>query len=179
MTDHRPPAPGLPAGTGTTGDASTAPRRNPWVQTFVSPVPIAFVAGTAITALTGAALAAVGIPALAGWQAAVTGGLVALFLMGAIGRLVPGVRAGLVAMVPPALPRPDLIVAATGVLEAAGALGLLFPPTHRLAAWCLAALLVAVFPANVREARRGGSPLVPRTVEQVGFVAACLAVALG
>ncbi|QEO15210.1 DoxX family protein [Agromyces intestinalis] len=164
---------------------ASAPRRNPWAQTFLSPVPIAFVGGIAGTSLAGAILAGFGTTVLTGWQAALTGGLVLMFLIGASGRLNPKLRRGLAAMVPPALPRPDLIVAATGVLEAAGAIGLLVPATHRIAAACLALLLIAVFPANVRAARLGdrlgslASPLVPRTIEQIVFVASCVAVAIG
>lgn len=157
--------------------AGRAAPRNPWARTFLTPVPIAFAVGIAGTALLGA----LGVPGLGAWQAWLTGGLVLMFLMGAIGRLIPGVRRGLYAMVPPGLPRPELVVAVTGVLEAAGALGLLLPATHRLAAICLALMLVAVFPANVHAARsnRAASPLVPRTVEQLVFLAACLAVAFG
>ncbi|MFF2271449.1 DoxX family protein [Agromyces sp. NPDC058136] len=154
---------------------ATPTARGPWARTFLSPVPIAFAVGVAATALLGA----LGVPALGTWPAWLTGGLVLMFLMGAVGRLVPAVRAELVAMVPPRLPRPELIVAATGVLEVAGAIGLLVPPTHRLAALCLALLLVAVFPANVHAARSSSdaSPLLPRTIEQLVFVGACLAVA--
>ncbi|WP_394552930.1 DoxX family protein [Agromyces sp. MMS24-JH15] len=173
------------APTGSTPEAAASPRRNPWAQTFLSPVPIAFAIGTLGTAVLGAVLAAFGIPGLAGWQAWLTGGLSLMFLISASGRLQPKVRAGLVAMVPPGVPNPGLVVAATGVLEAAGAIGLLLPPTHRAAAICLALLLIAVFPANVRAARLGErlgglfSPLLPRTVEQVVWIAACVAVAIG
>ncbi|MFF2494449.1 DoxX family protein [Agromyces sp. NPDC058064] len=153
--------------------ASTS--RNPWATTFLSPVPIAFAVGITATALLGL----LGVPALASWPAWLTGGLVLMFLMGAMGRLVPAVRAELIAMVPPRLPHPGLIVAATGVLETAGAIGLLIPATHDLAALCLTLLLVAVFPANVHAARTDhtASPLLPRTIEQILFVGACLAVA--
>lgn len=157
---------------------TTAARsRGPWARTFLSPVPIAFAVGIAATALLGVP----GVPGLGAWQAWLTGGLVLLFLMGAVGRLVPAVRAELVAMVPPRLPRPELVIAATGVLEVVGAIGLLLPPTHHLAALCLALLLVAVFPANVHAARSNpeASPLLPRTIEQLVFVGACLAVAFG
>lgn len=155
--------------------ADLAPRRNPWAQTFLTPVPIAFAVGIAGTALLGA----IGVPGLGTWQSWLTGGLVLMFLMGAVGRLIPSVRRELQAMVPRALPRPELVVAVTGVLEAAGALGLLLPVTHRLAAICLALLLIAVFPANVHAARSNpsASPLLPRTVEQLVFLAACVAVA--
>ena len=51
-------------------------------------------------------------------------------------------------MVPPPFP-PVATVLATGVLEILGAIGLLVPRTSTLAAWCLLALLVAMFPANI------------------------------
>ena len=53
------------------------------------------------------------------------------------------------AIVPPWVPKPDLVVAVSGVAEIAGAVGLLFDRTRRAAGWGLIALLVAVFPANV------------------------------
>ncbi len=56
------------------------------------------------------------------------------------------------AIVPDALPNPELLVALSGVAELAGAVGLLTPPLRRPAAFGLAALLVAVFPANVNMA---------------------------
>lgn len=52
-------------------------------------------------------------------------------------------------IVPPWIPEPRFAVLATGVLELLGAAGLLWPPTRRLAGWGLAALTVAVTPANV------------------------------
>ncbi len=55
-------------------------------------------------------------------------------------------------IVPPSLPRPDILVAVSGVAEIIGGLGLLIPPLRRPAGWGLIALLVAVFPANVRMA---------------------------
>lgn len=89
-------------------------------------------------------------------------------------------------MVPPRLPRPDLLVTLTGVLELLGALGLLLPATARSAAAGPALLMLAMFPANVSAARRGltlaGRPVTPvaaRTALQVVFVAAALAVVFG
>src|ERR1017187_4138192 len=58
-------------------------------------------------------------------------------------------RADLIRMVPPAFPRPDLLVTITGVLEILGVIGMLLPRTARPACICLALLLVALFPANV------------------------------
>jgi uncharacterized membrane protein len=90
-------------------------------------------------------------------------------------------RADLERMVPPLFPRPDLVVTLTGMLELAGAVGLLIPTTAPYAALGLAALLVAMFPANVYAAREelsiGGKPVTPlpqRTALQVVFLAAVL-----
>jgi uncharacterized membrane protein len=57
-------------------------------------------------------------------------------------------------MVPPGLPRPDLLVTLTGVLEILGGIGLLVPSTARAACVCLALLLIALFPANIHAARQ-------------------------
>jgi uncharacterized membrane protein len=58
------------------------------------------------------------------------------------------------AIVPPWLPSwmpsARTLVYVSGVAEIAGAIGLLLPQTRVLAAWCLIALLIAVFPANVQ-----------------------------
>jgi uncharacterized membrane protein len=51
-------------------------------------------------------------------------------------------------IMPPALPHPSALVAVSGAAEILGGLGLLLSATRRLAAICLAILLVAVFPAN-------------------------------
>ena len=58
------------------------------------------------------------------------------------------------AIVPPSLPAPRLLVWVSGVAEVAGGLGLLVPALRTWAGWGLAALLVAVFPANVYMARQ-------------------------
>jgi uncharacterized membrane protein len=88
-------------------------------------------------------------------------------------------RPDLVRMVPPAFPRPDLLVTITGVLEILGAIGLFIPRTASAAAICLALLLIAIFPANVRAARQNLKiagqrvPSLPvRAAIQVVFIAA-------
>jgi uncharacterized membrane protein len=88
----------------------------------------------------------------------------------------------LIAMVPAAFPRPDLVVTITGLLELLGAAGLLLPATAGAAAACLAALLAAMFSANVRAAKHhltiGGKPttgLPLRTFLQLVFIVALLA----
>ncbi|MCI9889859.1 hypothetical protein JT358_15605 [Micrococcales bacterium 31B] len=110
-------------------------------------------------------------------------GVAAMFLFTASARLNPARRTAMEWMVPPHLPRPGLLVAISGVAEAAGAVGVLIPQTRTLAGVALAVLLLAVFPANVYAARapaRPGlrvTPLSQRTALQVVFVAACLVVA--
>jgi uncharacterized membrane protein len=88
-------------------------------------------------------------------------------------------RHDLIAMVPPAFPRPDLLVTGTGVLEIVGAVGLMLPTAAPYAALGLCFMLLAVFPANVHAARQhlsiAGRPveaLVPRALLQLVFLAA-------
>ena len=88
-------------------------------------------------------------------------------------------RPDLIRMVPPAFPRPDLLVTITGMLEILGAIGLFIPRTAPAAAICLAVMLIAMFPANVEAARHNLTiagqrvPSLPvRTAMQVVFVAA-------
>jgi uncharacterized membrane protein len=95
-------------------------------------------------------------------------------------------RADLVRMVPAGMPAPELLVTITGWLEIAGAAGLLIPATAPAASAGLAALLIAVFPANVSAARRklsiDGRPvpgLALRTVLQIVFIAAVLMAGFG
>jgi uncharacterized membrane protein len=74
----------------------------------------------------------------------------------------------------------------TGLLEIAGAIGLLVPTTRRLAAGGLALLLVLLLPANVSAARRQltlrGKPVTPLALRlpiQLLFLAVALWIALG
>jgi uncharacterized membrane protein len=93
-------------------------------------------------------------------------------------------RPDLIRMVPPTLPRADLLVTVTGALEILGAIGLFVPSTARAACICLALLLVAVFPANIRAARQNLTmagrrvPSLPvRSAMQFVFIAALIAAA--
>ncbi|HEY4613927.1 MAG TPA: DoxX family membrane protein [Citricoccus sp.] len=113
---------------------------------------------------------------------ALRGGLAAMFLVTGASHFV-GLREDLVAMVPPALPQPELLVTVTGVLELTGAVGVLLRRTSAWAAAGLAVLLVVMFPANVYAATAGltlgGEPataLLPRTVMQLVYLAAAVAV---
>ncbi len=56
-------------------------------------------------------------------------------------------------MVPPVFPNPMLMIYFTGLLEFLGAAGLLFAKTRYAAAWALVALMIVLFPANIRAAR--------------------------
>ena len=77
--------------------------------------------------------------------------LAVLFITAGITHFI--VPAYFIAIVPPALPRPDLLVAVSGAAEIAGGLGLLIRRARRIASWGLLALLVAVFPANIQMLR--------------------------
>ena len=142
---------------------------------------ITLVAGTLLARLAGL----LGVDALDGWLPALRVGLALMFLLTAVAHFGLGRREGMIAMVPPRLPRPALLVTITGILEFAGALGLLLPATYRLAAACLAVLMVAMFPANIYAARHqvtlAGEPATPlplRTAEQILYVAAAVTIAV-
>ncbi|HET9517746.1 MAG TPA: DoxX family protein [Actinoplanes sp.] len=141
---------------------------------------IALVVGFGAARLIGYA----GIDAVNGWHPALRVGLALMFTVTAIAHFAPSHRSDLIAMVPERLPRPGLLVTVTGVLELLGAAGLLLPATARVAAGCLALLMLAMFPANVSAARRAvplagrpATPLLLRTALQLLFVAAAAAVA--
>ncbi len=79
----------------------------------------------------------------------------AMFMFTAASHFHPRTRPDLIRMVPASLPAPAFLVTATGLLELLGAIGLLVPRTQGAAAYALALLLVALFPANVHAARAG------------------------
>lgn len=126
------------------------------------------------------ALGAAGVRWARAWPNALRGGLAAMFVATGSSHFV-GMRAELIDMVPPALPAPGLLITVTGVLELAGAAGLLWTRTSPWAAAGLTAMLVGMFPANVYRALEHPSlpwddQLWPRTAMQVIFLAATLAV---
>ena len=125
-----------------------------------------------------------GIDALDGWQPSLRGGLAAMLLLTASAHFGSR-RRDLVAMVPARLPRPELLVTLTGVLELAVAGAVLFHETATWAGAVLAGLLIAMFPANVRASSEhltiGGRPATPvglRALIQAAFIAAAVAVAI-
>ena len=69
-----------------------------------------------------------GIGVFATWEQSARVALATMFLFTAASHFAP-MKQDLVAMVPPGLPRPDLLVFITGLAEIAGAVGLLIPPS--------------------------------------------------
>lgn len=130
----------------------------------------------AVTALTPAVGVAARKPELRRLPVALRVGLAAMFaLTGTVHFAF--MRAELVAMVPPWLPAPELLVTMTGVAELAGAVGLLLPATAGWATGGLTLLLVAMYPANVHLALSGQDlpwwdQLPGRTLIQLVFLAA-------
>jgi uncharacterized membrane protein len=103
-----------------------------------------------------------------------------LRVIAALPLLVSGVghftHAALMAsIIPPFFPDRPQLVFLTGVLELAGAVGLLLPAFTRVASACLAVFMIAIFPANVYAAGQtvGGlhMPSVPvRLAMQVVYI---------
>jgi uncharacterized membrane protein len=119
------------------------------------------------------------LPATATTIGALRVALAVMFLFTGAAHFLPSTRPDLVRMVPPVLPFPEHLVTLTGLLELAGAVGLLIPSLTSLAAYCLAALLVAMFPANAYAAIAGvelggkaASPLIWRLPLQLFWIGA-------
>lgn len=140
---------------------------------------IALLAGTALARLAGV----FGISFLTSWPNSVAVGVAAMFTLTGVAHFVPAMRAPMIQIVPPGFPAPAPLVTITGVLELAGAVGVLIPATRVAAAVCLALLLVVMFPANVYAAKLKDNPLSTplgwRTLEQVVFLAATAVVMWG
>jgi uncharacterized membrane protein len=139
------------------------------------------VLGTLAARLTGW----LGVDYVDSWPEAVAVGLAVMFVMTGVAHFVPAMRRDMIAIVPPRLPAPGLLVTITGVLELLGAAGLLYPPTRVAAAVCLFVLMLAMFPANVYAARMPNPPksmtsrLDVRTAEEIVFLGAAVMVGLG
>jgi uncharacterized membrane protein len=122
-----------------------------------------------------------GVAAFSSWIIALRAALFVMFLLTASAHWGTR-RPDLIKMVPAGFTNPALLVTLTGILEILGAIGLLIPSAARLAATCLAVLLIVLFPANVRAAREHltikgqvATKLPLRTLMQVAFIAALLA----
>ncbi|MCC5968672.1 MAG: hypothetical protein JJU15_01850 [Pararhodobacter sp.] len=98
-------------------------------------------------------IARMGLLQAAAWPDHMRHGLAIGLLVVGLDHLVTPER--YLAMIEGFLPAPQFIVALTGLCEIAGAIGLLFPATRRIAGLALAAYFVAVFPANIANAIGG------------------------
>jgi uncharacterized membrane protein len=127
----------------------------------------------------------VGVDYVDTWPEAIAVGLAAMFMFAGIGHVANPSRRDMVAVVPPRLPAPALLVTITGILELAGALGLLIPATRIAAAICLSLLMLAMFPANINAVRMPNPPksmnvaLPRRIAEQIVFQAAAITAVAG
>jgi uncharacterized membrane protein len=88
------------------------------------------------------------------WIDAARIGLAAMFMFTGASHFT-SLKHDMAAMIPPPLTGALWVIYLTGVLEIAGAFGLLLPRWRKWAAWGLAALLVAMLPANVYAALNG------------------------
>jgi uncharacterized membrane protein len=141
-----------------------------------------------ITLLAGSIVARIvgwlGVDYVDSWTKAIAVGLAAMFALTGVAHFVPPLRGDLIAIVPPQLPAPGLLVSVTGVLEFLGVVGLLVPATRVAAAAYLLVLMVAMFPANVYAARMPNPPksmttqLPLRSAEEIVYLAAAAVVAI-
>lgn len=130
-----------------------------------------------IATLAFRAAGALGSSAFVLWAASARWALALMFLFTGVAHFTKP-KYSMAAMVPKAFPNPMAMLYFTGVCELAGAVGLLLPQTRSLAGWCLIALLIAMFPANVKAAREhlliAGKPATAlwlRLPMQIGFIA--------
>jgi uncharacterized membrane protein len=123
-----------------------------------------------------------GVQRFATWRVSAAHGLAFLFTMTGLAHFVPDSvtvmpsHDDLTAMVPSFVPFADFAVYATGVLELAGAAGLVVTATRRWAGLGLAALLVIMIPANIHAALNdvplngdAATPLWFRIPEQIVY----------
>ncbi|WP_329004474.1 hypothetical protein OHA18_13870 [Kribbella sp. NBC_00709] len=136
------------------------------------------------------ALGALGVRRFATWPSAAAHAMAVMLLFTASAHFVPADvtvmpnHADMVRMVPPFLPYADALVYLTGVLELLGAAGLVIAATRKPAGYALAALFIALLPANIHAAVAhvpfaGGeaTPLWQRIPEQLLYLAVALWVA--
>ncbi|HEX5597114.1 MAG TPA: hypothetical protein VFX61_14020 [Micromonosporaceae bacterium] len=136
-------------------------------------------------------LGALGVRRYASWPVSAAHALAVMLLMTASAHFVPATvtvmpnHADLARIVPPIVPFPSVMVYLTGVLELAGAAGLIVSRTRRAAGLCLVALFVALLPANIYAALAdvpfagsSASPLWQRIPEQILYIAVAMWAAL-
>jgi uncharacterized membrane protein len=114
------------------------------------------------------------------WRNALRVGLGIMFLFTAASHF-SDLKHDLAAMIPPPFTGELWVIYVTGVLQIAGAIGLMTPGMRMWAAWGLAAMLAGLFPANiysaVNELSLGDSPVTSlwiRTPLQLFWIALLL-----
>lgn len=133
------------------------------------------------------ALGALGVRRFASWPVSAAHGMAVMLVLTASAHFVPADvtvmpnHADMTRMVPPFLPFADALVYITGVMELLGAVGLVVTATRWLAGYALAALFLALLPANIHAAVAdvpfaGGeaTPLWQRIPEQILYLAVML-----
>ncbi len=130
-------------------------------------------------------LGVLGVPLFPTWHDCALWALSVMVLFTASAHFT-ALKEDLIKMVPTVFPAARQIVFVTGLLEIAGALGLLIPQVRTAAGLCLALLFVAMVPANINAALRqiplrgrSATPLWLRLPMQVLFIALALWSALG
>lgn len=119
-----------------------------------------------------------GVPIFLSWHESLRYALAVMFLFTSVAHF-NRLKHDLARMIPRWLPSPLAIVYLTGILELAGAIGLMLPHSiHRIASYCLIALVIPMFLGNVHAVREGvtlrGKPVTPlwlRTPMQLLFIA--------
>ena len=130
-------------------------------------------------------LGVLGVPLFLTWHDSALWALSVMVLFTASAHFTV-LKEDLIKMVPSFFPARRQIVFITGLLEIAGAVGLLIPLLRTAAGICLALLFVAMFPANINAALRqvplrgrSATPLWLRLPMQVLFIALAVWIALG
>ena len=129
-----------------------------------------------VVALLARLIGQFGVVHLRDWAASTRVGLAVMFCFTAAAHF-NSMRPDMIAMVPPFVPNPEVMVTFTGICEILGAIGLMVPRTRRIAAVALIVFLLAVLPANIHAAQAGvtlrgapATPLIPRVALQLLFI---------
>ncbi|PZT52856.1 DoxX family protein [Paenibacillus silvae] len=119
-----------------------------------------------------------GVPMLDHWHPALQLAVALMFLMTASAHWGKR-RTDLLNMVPPGIKNKERAVTWTGILEIAGAAGLLIPGIDWIASIGLLLMLILMFPANIHAARKKLTinekhvlPVFPRLLLQLIFIIA-------
>jgi uncharacterized membrane protein len=122
------------------------------------------------------AIGALGVTAFGTWRDAARYALALMFVFTGTAHF-NRMKHDLARMVPAIFPRPLALVYLTGICEFLGAAGLLLPRFRSFAGICLIALLIVLFPANVKAARdrlllrgKAVTPLWQRAPMQIFFI---------